>query len=248
MPRNCTAFRPRSRRPRLLQVGGLGHARRAPRAPDVEHDDLAAGRGHRPARPGQRGAARGPAPGPGRPARAARSTRRRTGSSSGRPSGPARRSSCCPSRTPPDRRPAPRRPRRRGVRLTRPPSCWRRAAARPRARCSRSSAARRRRRSGWSATRASTAACAGRATAGVPSSWRRAIQTGSWWETRTASWPRAAARASAIAAQHAGRDLLVRLAPGRAERVDQLRPVLRGGAGSRRRRRTSCPRSSCPPR
>ena len=70
---------------------------------------------------------------------------------------------------------------------------------------------------------------------------RRATQMGSWWLTHTASWLRGLA-CGLHHGQHPGRDVLIWLAPGRPERVDQVRPVRRAAAATRRRRRTSCPR------
>ena len=59
---------------------------------------------------------------------------------------------------------------------------------------------------------------------GLPSTSRRSVQIGSWWLTQTASWPSAASRARPGGGEHPRGDVRVRLAPGRPERVAQLRP------------------------
>ena len=91
------------------------------------------------------------------------------------------------------------------------------------------------------------AACAGRATAGGPRAASRAIQIGGWWRDDDGL----VARGRGVARvgdrpPHPGDELDVGLAPGRAERVEQVRAVPRVRAGAVAARRTSCPRSTFP--
>ena len=101
MPTNSTgAWSAWSSAPRLLQVGRLGDARRAPRAPDVEDEHLAAGRGAVPRRAVEQGARTARPARRGRPRGSSRRHRRRRRSPSGRRPWPAPRRSSGPACTP----------------------------------------------------------------------------------------------------------------------------------------------------
>ena len=221
------------------EVRGLGVAGRAPRAPHVEHDERRRAGGARPAA----------SPLEGRPGQAStgspRSSRRRPARTVASPDDvaldrlvarPGRRSSdgACSRPGPSDAvtrsATAQRRPRAGSPAQGHAPgtalACGSRSAAGSGYATPTTHGRRRRGRRGQPRRPARTRGCAGRATAGVPRRGERARPDRQLVDDAAPPrGPRPRPRASAHGGQHPRDDRVVRLAPGRPERVPQVLPV-----------------------